>query len=60
MTFIIGIFNFIAKLSINKQNEKNPPETCANLTEFFLVNKIVYYLNEFCDLIFGNVYLNYE
>ena len=47
MTFIITSFNFIAKAIRNKSNEMKLNGTCANLTTFFIICKVLQYLNDF-------------
>ena len=40
-------FNFVAKVSTNKPNEIKSNGTCANLRAFFLIYKILRYVNDF-------------
>ena len=40
-------FNFIGKVSTNKKSETKSRQTCANLTVFFLISKVVQCLNDF-------------
>ena len=43
----LALFNFIAKVSTNKYSEIKLHGTCANLTVFFVISKVVHYLNDF-------------
>ena len=47
MAFMIGMFQFIAKVITNKQNEIKSNGTCANLIAFFLIYKVLWYFNDF-------------
>ena len=58
MPFIFDMFfKFIAKVSTNKWREIELNSTSANLTIFFLIYKVVHYLNEFWNLFLDMVYL---
>ena len=49
MTLTIGIFQFYFKSAQkNKKQKKN--RTCANMTVFVLIYKIVHYLNDLSDV----------
>ena len=55
--YIWLFFKFIAKVSTNKWREIELNSTSANLTIFFLIYKVVHYLNEFWNLFLDMVYL---
>ena len=59
MTFIIGTFQSHCKSERN-QSEIKSHRIYANLTVFFLIYKVVLYLNDFRNLFLDKVYLKNE
>ena len=43
----LALFNFIGKVSTNKKSETKSRRTCANLTVFLIICKVVQCLNDF-------------
>ena len=57
MAFLIDILIFILKGKTNKLRPIKLNGTCANLTLFFLIYKVVHGLNDLSNLFLENVYL---
>ena len=54
MTFIIGSSQPDCK---SEHNQVKSHGTCGNLTVYFLIYKVVHYLNDFRNLLLDKVYL---
>ena len=60
MTSIIGTFQSHFKSEHNQESEIKSHGTFANLTVFFLIYKVVHYLNDLWNLFIDKVYLKNE
>ena len=57
---LLELFNLIVKVNTFEQSEIKSHRACANLTVFFLIYKVAYYLNYFWHLFLDKIYLKNE